>query len=75
MNKIEQWLNAIINEDGHRMSAGSLRTIEMLRTEFKRLQLLQQNQCTTQLPPITDAEYKEVMKSLYPANNSKKFKR
>ena len=47
MNKIEQWLNAIINEDGHRMSAGSLRTIEMLRTEFKRLQLLQQTPCTT----------------------------
>ena len=39
MSKIEQWLNAIVNEDGHRMSVGSLRTIEMIRRELA----LQQN--------------------------------
>jgi len=42
MNKIEQWLNAIINEDGHKMSDGSLRTIEMIRRELARQQNLQQ---------------------------------
>lgn len=51
MNKIEQWLNAIINEDGHRMSAGSLRTIEMIRRELARQQNLQQCNVSGALPP------------------------
>lgn len=50
MNKIEQWLNAIINEDGHRMSAGSLRTIEMIRRELARQQNLQQCNVSGELP-------------------------
>lgn len=39
------------------------------------MQLLKQTDCTTQLPPITDGEYKRLMKALYPADNSKKFNR
>lgn len=50
MNKIEQWLNAIITEDGHRMSSGSLHTIEMIRRELAQKQTLQQTVCKPQLP-------------------------
>lgn len=38
MNKIDMWLNAILTEDGHKLSAGSLRTIEMIRREFAQQQ-------------------------------------
>lgn len=38
MNKIDMWLNAIITEDGHKLSVGSLRTIEMIRREFAQQQ-------------------------------------
>lgn len=38
MNKIDMWLNAILTEDGHKLSDGSLRTIEMIRREFAQQQ-------------------------------------
>lgn len=62
MNKIEQWLNAIINEDGHKMSAGSLRTIEMIRRELARPQNLQQTVCYTGLGEVERLLSKELEK-------------
>jgi hypothetical protein len=33
IQKVDNWLNAIIYEDGHKMSVGSLRTLELIRKE------------------------------------------
>lgn len=34
MNKIKQWCDAIRQEDGHKLSIGSLRTLKMIEDEF-----------------------------------------
>lgn len=33
-NKIKKWLDNILNEDGHKLSTGSLRTIQMIKDEL-----------------------------------------
>ena len=68
MNKIEQWLNAIINEDAHRLSAGSLRTIEMIRRELARQQKLQQCNVSGSLPLDEFLEDVKHMQGLYGKN-------
>ena len=74
MNKIEQWLNDIITEDGHRMSSGSLRTIEMIRRELAQKQTLQQTPCTTLLE-LLDQMLKEENEALGKAGFYEQYKR
>ena len=38
MNKIKQWCDAIRQEDGRKLSSGSLRTLKMIEDEFARMQ-------------------------------------
>jgi len=36
--KINQWIDAIINEDGDKLSNGSLRTLQMIKKELFQIQ-------------------------------------
>jgi hypothetical protein len=38
MSKLEQWVRAILNEDADKLSIGSVRTLQMIKHEFERLQ-------------------------------------
>jgi hypothetical protein len=38
MSKLEQWIKAILNEDADKLSIGSVRTLQMIKHEFERLQ-------------------------------------
>ena len=35
-DKINKWISAIVNEDGHKLSGGSLRTLTMIREEIAK---------------------------------------
>ena len=36
MNTIQQWVEAIKHEDGHRLSIGSLKTLKLIEQEYER---------------------------------------
>jgi hypothetical protein len=38
MSNLEKWCKAILNEDADKMSIGSVRTIQLIKQEFERLQ-------------------------------------
>jgi predicted nucleic acid-binding Zn-ribbon protein len=44
MSNLEKWCNAILQEDADKMSMGSVRTIQMIKHEFERLQRENQSQ-------------------------------
>lgn len=38
MSNLEKWIKAILNEDADNLSIGSVRTLQMIKAEFERLQ-------------------------------------
>lgn len=38
MSNLEKWIKAILNEDADNLSMGSVRTLQMIKHEFERLQ-------------------------------------
>jgi len=38
MSNLEKWIRAILNEDADNLSMGSVRTLQMIKHEFERLQ-------------------------------------
>lgn len=37
MSNLEKWIKAILNEDADNLSIGSVRTLQMIKREFERL--------------------------------------
>jgi hypothetical protein len=38
MSNLEKWIKAILNEDADHLSIGSVKTLQMIKHEFERLQ-------------------------------------
>ena len=73
-----EWVTAAQIEAGRRVKfteagfeAGFIEGVDWMF----RQQLLQQAECNTQLPLLTDTEYEKLIKALYPADNRKIFRR
>lgn len=70
MSNLEKWINAILNEDLENLSIGSVRTLQMLKQEFERLQK-ENAELLAKLKPVekvSDAEIGNMASEKYPVN-------
>lgn len=69
-SSLEKWINAILNEDAENLSIGSVRTLQMLKQEFERLQK-ENAELLSKLKPVekvSDAEIGNMASEKYPVN-------